>query len=387
MYNNLWEKRRFEMKKIVILGTGLVGNAIAKELCKEYKVYAADNNVEILESIASNDTISPIHTDLSETKNIKKIVKQADLVINALPGFMGTAALKAVIEQGINIVDIAFSPEDAFELDEIAKKNKVTAVVDCGLAPGLCNMILGYQNKRMQTITSYECLVGGLPVEREWPYEYKAVFSPIDVIEEYTRPSHYIENGVEVIKPALSDPDHVYFKGIGTLESFNTDGLRTLLKTMNIANMKEKTLRYPGHIHLMKVLRETGFFDKEPISFKGIELSPVEFTSQILFPKWKMKENEADFTVMRVIIEGIENGKKKKIIYDLYDQFDWKTRTNSMARTTGYTCTSVARLVLEGKFKHQGICAPEYIGEKDKIFYEVFDYLEGKGIKFKISET
>lgn len=374
------------MKKIVILGSGLVGNAIAKELCNEYKVYAADNNIDILESISSNHTISPIHTDLSETKNIKKIVKQADLVINALPGFMGTAALKAVIEQGIDIVDITFSPENAFELDDLAKKNKVTAAVDCGLAPGLCNMILGYQNNRMQTITSYECLVGGLPVEREWPYEYKAVFSPIDVIEEYTRPSRYIENGVEVVKPALSDPDHVYFKGIGTLESFNTDGLRTLLKTMNIANMKEKTLRYPGHIHLMKVLRETGFFDKDPISYKGIKLSPIEFTSKILFPKWKMKENEADFTVMRVIIEGIENGKKKKIVYDLYDQFDWETRTSSMARTTGYTCTSVARLVLEEKFKHQGICAPEHIGEKHNIFYKVFDYLEGKGIKFKISE-
>lgn len=374
------------MKKIVILGSGLVGNAIAKELCKEYKVYAADNNIKILESIVSNDTISPIHTDLSETKNIKKIVKQADLVINALPGFMGTAALKTVIKQGIDIVDIAFSPEDAFELDDLAKKNKVTAVVDCGLAPGLCNMILGYQNKRMKTITSYECLVGGLPVEREWPYEYKAVFSPIDVIEEYTRPSRYIENGVEVVKPALSDPDFVYFKGIGTLESFNTDGLRTLLKTMNIVNMKEKTLRYPGHIHLMKVLRETGFFDKDPISYKGIELSPIEFTSKILFPNWKMKENEADFTVMRVIIEGIENGKKKKIIYDLYDQFDWNTKTSSMARTTGYTCTSVARLIVEGKFKYQGICAPEHIGEKHKIFYEIFDYLEGKGIKFKISE-
>jgi len=374
------------MKKIVILGSGLIGNTIAKELCNKYKVYAADNNVDILESISSNHTISPIHTDLSETKNIKKIVNQADLVINALPGFMGTAALKAVIEQGIDIVDIAFSPEDAFELDDLAKKNKVTAVVDCGLAPGLCNMILGYQNKRMQSITSYECLVGGLPVEREWPYEYKAVFSPIDVIEEYTRASRYIENGVEVVKPALSDADYVYFKGIGTLESFNTDGLRTLLKTMNIPNMKEKTLRYPGHIHLMKVLRETGFFDKEPISFKGIELSPVEFTSKILFPKWKMKENEADFTVMRVIIKGIENGKKKKIVYDLYDQFDWETRTSSMARTTGYTCTSVAHLVLEGKFKHKGICAPEHIGEKEKIFYEAFDYLEGKGIKFKISE-
>lgn len=375
------------MKKIVILGSGLIGNTIAKELCNEYKVYAADNNVDILESISSNHTISPIHTDLSKTKNIKKIVNQADLVINALPGFMGTAALKAVIKQGIDIVDIAFSPEDAFELDDLAKKNKVTAVVDCGLAPGLCNMILGYQNKRMQSITSYECLVGGLPVEREWPYEYKAVFSPIDVIEEYTRASRYIENGVEVVKPALSDADYVYFKGIGTLESFNTDGLRTLLKTMNIPNMKEKTLRYPGHIHLMKVLRETGFFDKDPISYKGIELSPVEFTSKILFPKWKMKENEADFTVMRVIIKGIENGKKKKIVYDLYDQFDWETRTSSMARTTGYTCTSVARLIIEGNFKHKGICAPEYIGEKDKIFYEVFDYLEKKGIKFKISET
>ena len=157
-------------------------------------------------------------------------------------------------------MDISFYPEDPFGLDKLAKKNNVIAIMDCGVAPGMGNIIFGHHNETME-ITDYECLVGGLPEKREWPYEYQAVFSPIDVIEEYIRPARFVQNKNIITRKALSDTELVEFDEIGTLESWNSDGLRTLINTMShVPNMIEKTLRYPGCVEYIKVLRETGFF-------------------------------------------------------------------------------------------------------------------------------
>ncbi len=165
--------------------------------------------------------------DFSDLTALKQLISPFDLVVGAVPGFMGFDTAKAVIESGKNMVDISFFPEDPFLLDDLAKKNKTIIITDCGVAPGMGNIILGYHNQRMM-IHDYECLVGGLPVVREWPYEYKAVFSPIDVIEEYIRPARYVQNGAVVTKEALSDTELVHFDGVGTLESWNSDGLRSL---------------------------------------------------------------------------------------------------------------------------------------------------------------
>jgi saccharopine dehydrogenase-like NADP-dependent oxidoreductase len=231
-------------------------------------------------------------------------------------------------------------------------------------------------------VYSFTCLVGGLPFKRTWPYGYKAPFSPIDVLEEYTRPARLVENSRIITKEALSDPEFVDFDPIGTLESFNTDGLRTLLKTMNIPNMKEKTLRYPGHIDIMRVMRETGFLNKNPIEIQGKKVRPLDMTTKLLFPKWKLEEGEPEFTVMRIVIQGTEKGKPKKIIVNLFDQYDPETKTSSMARTTGYACTAAARLVLEENFKRKGICPPEYIGEDVDCFKFIMGYQKERKINY-----
>jgi saccharopine dehydrogenase-like NADP-dependent oxidoreductase len=220
--------------------------------------------------------------------------------------------------------------------------------------------------------------VGGLPTVREWPYEYKAVFSPIDVIEEYTRPARYVENGKLVTREALSDSEYINFDDIGTLEAFNTDGLRTLADTMPyVENMKEKTLRFPGHIELMKVLRETGFFDKNEIEFNGTKISPLAFTSKLLFPKWKLNRGQEDFTIMRVKVKN-ENGE---FVYTLNDKYDTLNNVTSMARTTAYTCTAVADLVLKGNYSKKGISPPEFVGADEKCFKEVIQYLKKRKVE------
>jgi len=264
----------------------LVGNAMAIELNNQYDVTAVDINQEALDKLSTKHNVKTKNKDLSTGESIRQIVEEFDLVVGAVPGFMGFNTVKHVIEAGKDMVDISFFPQDPFDLDEMAKEYNVTIVVDCGVAPGMSNIILGYHNQQMK-VERYECLVGGLPVVREWPYEYKAVFSPIDVIEEYIRPARYIENGGLVVREALSDPELVNFEKIGTLEAWNSDGLRSLVKTMNIQNMIERTLRYPGCIEYIRVLRETGFFSYEEIDVSGKKIRPIDLTSRLLFPKWK----------------------------------------------------------------------------------------------------
>lgn len=373
------------MSKIIVLGAGLVGKAIILDLNKNHKVTAVDTNAGKLAELETYG-VRCLKQNLSTGDAIKKAVSGYDLVVGAVPGFMGHHVMKNVIEAGQNMVDISFMPEDPTDLHELAKESGVCIVTDCGIAPGMSNIILGYHNKDMK-VEHFECLVGGLPVVREWPYEYKAVFSPIDVIEEYIRPARYVENGVMITREALSDAELVEFEGIGTLESWNSDGLRSLIHTMNIPNMIEKTLRYPGTIEYLKVLRETGFFSYDEIEVNGKMIRPIELTSRLLFPKWKLKPGEEDFTIMRIKINGQRQGENKSYVYSMLDRYDKENEIISMARTTGYTCTAVANLVLEGKFNKTGINPPEFVGEDPDNFRYIMEYLKKRNVVFRIDKS
>ena len=371
------------MKKVIVLGAGLVGKAMALDLSKKFEVTAVDINKDALKSLEQHG-IKTQQVDFANLALLTSVLQPFDIVVGAVPGFMGLQTVKTVIEAGKNMVDISFFPEDPFQLDDLAKKQNVTVVTDCGVAPGMGNIILGYHNKRMK-IETYECLVGGLPLVREWPYEYKAVFSPIDVIEEYIRPARYVQHGALVIKEALSDPELVHFNGVGTLESWNSDGLRSLIKTMpNIPNMIEKTLRYPGCIEYLRVLRESGFFSYEEMEVKGVKIRPIDVTAKLLFPKWKLKPGEEEFTVMRIRMQGEESGNVKTYEYNLLDRTNKTTDTLSMARTTGYTCTAAVNLVLDGKFTRKGICPPEYLGEDEGNFLFILNYLKERGVIYQV---
>jgi len=376
--------------KIGVFGSGLVGSAMAKDLAdeKNWKITVLDASEKSLDKLRSDRRLTLVCADLSKDSKVKELAAGFDLIIGALPGFMGFETVKRVIEAKRNIVDISFFPENPFLLDKLAKANAVTAIVDCGVAPGCSNMLSARGIKLLDSADTCLCYVGGLPKIRTWPYEYKIVFSAVDVIEEYTRPARYIENGVLVTRPALSDPEFVDFGGVGTLEAFNTDGLRTLAETLKVPNMKEKTLRYPGHIEKMRVLRETGLFSKEPVQIGTASIRPLDFTAKLLFPMWKLKEGEEDFTVMRVIVEGKKRGKKTRITYDLLDRYDAKTGTTSMARTTGYSATVAARMLEAGIFSRKGICPPEYFGMEEKAYKFMIDGMKARNINYaeKIEE-
>jgi lysine 6-dehydrogenase len=359
--------------KIVVLGAGLVGGAMAVDLAAEpgVEVTAVDASQAAVDRLDGLAGVRGVRADLLEEGRLSALVADCDLVVNAVPGFMGFETLRRIITAGKNVVDISFFNEDAFLLDDLAASKGVTAVVDCGVAPGLCNILAGYVYEQLDETHSYLCLVGGLPDRRQWPYEYKAVFSPIDVLEEYTRPARFVAHGRQVVRPALSDVELVNLPNVDTLEAFNTDGVRSLMKTLDIPFMREKTLRYPGHAKLMRVFRESGFFETTPVTVDGQMVRPLSLTAKLIFDQWRLGEGESEYTVMQVVLEGVKDGRRLRYTYDMLDRYHHKTRTTSMARTTGYTGTIVARQVAKGLFARKGICPPELVGRTAGCFEDL----------------
>tara|TARA_B100000575_G_scaffold102769_1_gene81892 strand:+ start:233 stop:1318 length:1086 start_codon:yes stop_codon:yes gene_type:complete len=355
------------MKKIFQIGAGLVGKAMALDLAKNHKVFLADNNKNLLDDIKSiNSDINIFKLDVRDKKAVSNFIKEADIVLLAVPGFLGFEALETIINCKKNVVDISFSPENTLELNNLAQKNNVSVVVDAGVAPGIPNFLLGFWNTKMK-IESFDYIVGGLPKNPKPPFFYKAPFSPIDVIEEYTRPARMMIDGEVIVRPALSDLEIINVKDVGKLEGFNTDGLRSLLETMpHIKNMKEKTLRFPGHTQLMQNMSDKGLFNKDNINK----------TSEELFKNWKLGKNEPEFTVLDINIFG-----DKKIHYHLYDEFCTKTKTSSMARTTGYTATATVNMLLDNMFNDIGVFPPEKVGSNAACTDFLLDYLNIRDIK------
>ncbi|HJZ41671.1 MAG TPA: saccharopine dehydrogenase C-terminal domain-containing protein [Bacteroidales bacterium] len=372
------------MSNIIVLGAGMVGSAMAIDLSGNHRVTVADINQDALQKVKQKCKAVAVHElDVTSKLNLKQYIKNCDLVICAVPGYLGFESLKSVIEAGKNVVDISFFAEDALQLDSLAREYHVTAIVDCGVAPGMGNLILGHWNEKLK-LTDFECVVGGLPKIKKWPFCYKAPFSPVDVIEEYTRPARFVQSGKIVVKEPLTDSEYLEFDKVGTLESFNSDGLRTILQTMShIPNLKEKTLRYPGHVEYIRVLKESGFFSREKMKVNGVEISPLEFTSRVLIKAWELEEGEEEITVMRVTLNGVnENGQPEEIIYNLYDEYSPDTQTSSMARTTGYTATAAANMVLDGLFSEKGVFPPELVGKYETCFQYVISYLADRNIHY-----
>jgi saccharopine dehydrogenase-like NADP-dependent oxidoreductase len=374
--------------KVGVLGGGLVGHAIARDLARggEFGVTVFDVAQEALARLADVPGIAIERVDLSDPGAVARAAAAHDLVVGAVPGHMGLATLRAVIEAGRDVVDISFLPEDPFLVDAEAKAKGVRAVVDCGVAPGCSNLFLGRVEHEFDVLERFLCLVGGLPAVRTWPWEYKAPFSPADVLEEYTRPARYIVHGKLVVQPALSEPELVNFPEVGTLEAFNTDGLRTLLTTVKVPFMQEKTLRYPGHIERIRVLRESGFFSPSPVQVAGLSVRPIDLTSRLLFAQWRLGEGDEDLTVMRVEVEGVRAGRRRRRQLELLDRYDRTTGTTSMARTTGYTCTAAVRALARGLFTRKGISPPEFLGRERGCYEFVIAELAARGVVLRERE-
>ena len=375
------------MTRFTVLGAGLVGSLIARTLAADESadVLVCDRSEDALGALAQLPRVATARVDFASGSAIAAAVGPADVVVGAVPGFLGHAMLETVIEARKPIADISFSPEEPLVLDALAKKRGVPAIVDCGVSPGLSNLACGRAVAWFDTLDSVVISVGGLPFARTQPWEYRAVFSPTDVIEEYTRPARLVEDGKIVTRPALSDVTRFELPGVGDLEGFLTDGLRTLLTTVKAEHLREQTLRWPGHAEKMRLLRDAGFFGDTPVSAGGVRVAPRAVAEALLFPMWKRPEDEEEFTVLRVESRGTRAARPARLLHDLFDRTDVKTGATSMARTTGFPCVIAARLLSAGTFREPGVFPLELLGTRSGLFAAFVEGLAARGVAF--SET
>ncbi len=389
---------------VVVLGAGMVGGFIARELARvnHLQVTVCDHSASALEqcqaaALSIEAPLSTNQVDLSDMDLLRKCIEEAQIVVGAVPGWLGYAMLRTVIEAGKHCVDISFFPEDALGLDALARERGVCAVVDCGVMPGLGGMLGVRLAGHLAEPRSLSIQVGGLPVERRWPLQYKAPFSPVDVIEEYVRPARVRSQGEIVTVPALSGVEHVELPGIGSLESFYTDGLRTLLTSMDLPDMEERTLRYPGTAAQMRFLRELGLFDDEPILLRAADgesmarIVPAAFTARLLEKHWRLSPGEREFTFMRVEVGGTDSDGNEAL--ERCDLLDFGVApseaeplaASSMSRTTGYPAIIATQLMAAGRIVKPGVHAPETLAHDDELWQLFHDGVKGYGVSMEFS--
>lgn len=285
------------------------------------------------------------------------------------------------------MADISSPAENVLALDERARASGAILLTEIGMAPGLSNLLLGHHDAHMR-VNSFSCLVGGNPRRPQPPFHYRATCSPAEVIEEYTRPVRIRRGGRVVELPALSERERVNFDGIGEFDAFLTDGLRSILETMShVPELVEKTLRWPGHLDAVIALREAGFLSRRPVKLQGAgEVVPLMLSIELLREEWRLREGEQDMVLMRVVVEGEQDGNPRRHIWTLCDVFDEEHGFTAMARTTGFTCAAAADLLADGYWHQSGVFPAEIVGRSNVAFAYIFKYLDVRGVRFSHQE-
>jgi saccharopine dehydrogenase-like NADP-dependent oxidoreductase len=374
---------------VIVLGSGKIGSIIGREFASNIegsKITMGDINKAKARQAAS--AIPGADWTTINTKDYHALVVQLsgyDLVLGALPGDFGWTALKAGLEGGIDMLDVSFTPEDPTSLDEEAKKKGVTIIPDCGVAPGLSNIIVGYASSKLDKVKTAHVMVGGIPEKPIPPLDYTITWSAEGLIDEYVREVSIIENGETVQVSALSGLEEIEFPGVGTLEAFYTDGLRTLAKSIKgVESMWEKTLRYPGHVENIRLLKALGFFDDEPVKVNEMMVTPRLMTARLLERSLWMPEI-GDLLAMHISVQGEAGGVEKSYSYRVLDYYDHEKQVSAMARTTGYTAAIVAGMLAKGRIQEKGVVTPERLGMNPDFTEELFKELKKRGIQVKVA--
>jgi len=373
--------------KAISIGCGNIGSVAAQDLAtsiSSLKVVVADKDATRAKNIAqkiNKNNVSWAQLDAADNDKLVDVLKDYDLVMGFLPGKLGYRLAEACIQAKRNLVDVSYMPERPLKLNDKAAEANVTIVPDCGLAPGITNILVGNAVKKLDRTNAVHIMVGGLPEKPIPPLGYTITWSPENLIDEYERKAKIVKGGRKVEVEALSGLEEVEFSGFGRLEAFFTDGLRTLPDTIeNVEEMWEKTLRYPGHAEKIRLLKALGFFEEKEVNIDGTRVSPRKLTVK-LFTQKLWKPEVKDVVALKVEVCGLKNGKKTRYIYHLLDYYDEKLEITAMARTTAYTASIVAQLMLKGIIKKKGVVPPEKLGMDEKIYRMFLDGLEKHGIE------
>ena len=400
-------------KNVIVLGSGLMGSSIALDLISSNavgKLTVADSNPETLKLLeqralrrrqvsGSSDYAEKLETlqfDITkDADDLKQLLSRFDLGVGALPHGIAEKAVMTAVESTLDFVDLIFSwrYEDNSAIDAKAKKNGVTIIPACGLAPGLTNILAKYGADQMEEVDYVKISVGGIPEVPKPPLNYRIVFAVDSVLEEYMRDAVIVKDGKKVIMPALSGLEELKFSEFPEekFEAFITDGLSTLPETLKkVKNMEEKTIRWKGHAEDIALLIDLGLFSERPINLgrSGTRVAPRALLSTLLEKKLAMHQGDKDMTLLRVDVKGRKRKGDKTTRtreYEMVDRYDSTTQTTSMARTTAYPCSIVAQMILEGKIAETGFIPPE-LAIRDDRFDEYIARLERKGLNIKEKE-
>lgn len=357
--------------KAVQIGAGLVGQLITADLMQDFEMTVVDLDEKALRAIEEKyPGVKTAVASATDPVELGPVLEGADIVTAGVPGKFGYEMMKTVIGLGKNLVDISFMAEDFGELDGLAKEKGVTVIPDMGVAPGMSNFLMGRGAALLDEVEDAWIYVGGIPTKAVPPFNYQVTWSPKDCIEEFTRPVTIVKEGKEEVLEATAGLHLRDFPGVGTLEAFYTDGLRSLAKNVRARNMGEMTLRWPGHVDQMRLLRTMGLFEETPKILGGKEVVPLDVVADMLFPLWKMEpeKGDRDLTVMEIDVHGFKGSDEVTWSWYLLDYFDEKTWNTSMSRCTGCSCSIFARALAKGLVEEKGVLPAEKLAADDALY-------------------
>jgi len=377
--------------RMLVLGAGLQGSACAYDLLQNpevKEVRLADLHIEHLpEFLAphSGKRLLPTPLDVRDRAAVLALMKESDAVMSAIPYYFNLDLAKAAVEAGTHFCDLGGNTEIVFQqkqLGEQAAKKGITVVPDCGLAPGMVNILAQHGIEQLDKVKSVKIYVGGLPQHPEPPLNYQIVYSLEGVLDYYTTLSWVVRDGKRAQVKALSEREAVEFpKPVGELEAFHTaGGLSTMAWRYEgkIPTMEYKTLRYPGHAHIMEAIRELGLLDLTPVDVKGIKVVPRDVTVAVMGPRLT-KPNGRDLVALRVIVDGTKDGKGKRVGWELLCYYDEARKISAMMQTTGYSLSITGQMQARGEIRPAGVHTPDECVPAQKYI----DALDQRGVHIK----
>lgn len=380
--------------RMLVLGAGLQGSACAYDLLQDKEVSEvrlADVHAAPLASFLapySGPRLLPTTLDVRDRDAVLGAMRECDAVMSAIPYYLNYELAKLAVEAGVHFCDLGGNTEIVFKqktLDDEAKRKNITVVPDCGLAPGMVNILAEYGIKQLDKVSAVRIFVGGLPQHPEPPLNYMLVYSLEGALDYYTTLSWVLRDGKRTQVQALSEREPVKFeKPLGELEAFHTaGGLSTMAFRYEgkVPVMEYKTLRYPGHAALMEDIRSLGLLDLEPVDVKGMKVVPRDAFIAIVGPKLR-KPKGRDLVALRVVVSGTKGNKPVTHTFELVDRYDEKHDISAMMRTTGYSLSITGLMQVRGQVKPAGVHTPdECIPARPYI-----DALRARGIEIKESE-
>jgi len=369
--------------RMLVLGAGLQGSACAYDLLQNpevTEVRLADLHTDHLHEFLapySGERLIPTPLDVRDKGATIALMREADAVMSAIPYYFNLDLAKLAVEAGTHFSDLGGNTQIVFEQKKLqaeAQRKNITVIPDCGLAPGMVNILAEYGISRMDQVKSVRIFVGGIPENPEPPLNYQIVYSLEGVLDYYTTLSWVVRDGKRTQVKALSEIEPVRFgEGIGELEAFHTaGGLSTMAFRYEgkIPTMEYKTLRYPGHAKIMEAIRDLGLLDTEPVDVDGVRVVPRDVVVSVIGPKLT-KPNGRDIVALRVIVEGTKAGNPMRLGWELIDRFDAARGISAMERTTGYSLSITGQMQASGEIGKSGVYTPDECIPAEKYIAEL----------------